>query len=378
MLPNWSELPEELVSIISEKFNFYEDYLRFSSVCHSWRSVTLNNHKRHSQFLKYFPWLMLPADEDEEEDDHRNFFIPSENKIRRLYLPESCGCHCWGSPYGWLVTLGFDQQFHLLNPLSRARLSLPPLSTFKDRSFTDKYPGHNRMCCVRKAIVSTDENNQVLLVCLIMGGSRRLALARPGDTTWTVVQYSNLHKDVIDFNGQVYTIQSRQIMLCDQVSGSGPTLIHFADFPDGVPGYEQFYLVEFGGNLHLVVRALDDTQTQTQLPPREFHHCIETLYFEVYKLDLSTRKWDEQLETLGDYALFLGSNTSFSLKASDYPECKPGCIYYTDDYDENADRLVGRNMGIYNLETDIFEPLYEGDDILSRFSPPVWITPNPF
>ncbi|PIA42617.1 hypothetical protein AQUCO_02000212v1 [Aquilegia coerulea] len=371
LLQNWSELPEELLSMIGEKLNFYKDYLRFSVVCHPWRSATLN-YKRHNQFLKSFPLLMLPADEEEEEDDHRSFFIQSGNKICRLYLPEARGCHCWGSPYGWLVTFGLDQQFHLLNPFSGIRLPLPPRSKFKDTCFTDKYPSHNRRCCVRKAIVSNHDTKGFgginYVVYLIIGGCRELVFARPGDTTWTVVKNSLHGRDIINFNGQIYTVQSGEniMMLCDHnnVSGSHPTLTHFAKLPDGVEGTEQFYLVELGGELHLVVRTLE--RTQTKLPPKELHHYFETVCLEVFKLDLSTRKWDEQLQTLGDYALFLGSNTSFALKASDYPECKPDCIYFTDDYDETGDRLVGGDMGIYNLETDTFEPLYEGEQVMQR------------
>ncbi|PIA29892.1 hypothetical protein AQUCO_05800164v1 [Aquilegia coerulea] len=343
-------------------------------VCHPWRSVTLN-HKRHIQFLKSFPWLLLTAG---EEEDQRYFFIPSENRACRLNLPEARGCHCWGSPNGWLVTLGFDQQFHLLNPLTRKRLPLPPLSTFKDRNFTASKPGTNRMFCVRKASVFTDdENPQFLVVYLIIGEFQKCAFARPGDTTWTVVGKSDLLIDVINFNGKLYAVKNGgHIRVCDDPNGPHPTLIHFAALPDVVMGTERFYLVELGGELHLVVRTSD--RTQTDIPPYEFHHYVKTSYFEVFKLDLSTLKWDE-LETLGDYALFVGSNTTFALKASHYPDqCKAGCIYFTDDYDEAYGKLVGDDMGIYNLEADTFELLYKGDDILSRFSPPVWITPKPF
>ncbi|PIA29893.1 hypothetical protein AQUCO_05800165v1 [Aquilegia coerulea] len=348
LLPNWSELPEELLLIIAEKLSLYQDFLRFGAVCHPWKSVTLN-HKRHIQFLKSFPWLLLTAG---EEEDQRYFFIPSENRVCRLNLPEAHGCHCWGSPYGWLVTLGFDQQFHLLNPLTRKRLPLPPLSTFKNRNFTASKPGINRMFC-------------------------DLAFARPGDTTWTVVEQSFLQTDIINFNGKIYTVQhGDELMVCDDPNGPHPTLIRFAALPDVVVGTERFYLVELGGELHLVVGTSD--RTQTKVPPNEFHHYYKTSYFDVFKLDLSTLKWDE-LETLGDYPLFVGSNTTFALNASDYPDlCNPGCIYFTDDCVETYGKLVDDDMGIYNLESDTFELLYKGDDILSRFSPPVWITPKPF
>ncbi|KAF5196713.1 F-box protein skip23 [Thalictrum thalictroides] len=395
-MPDWSELPEELLNIIAEKIDFYKDFLSFSAVCHPWRSVTLN-HKRPSHLLKpNFPWLMLTADDEDEDEDHRSFFIPSENRVFRLNLPEARGCHCWGSPYGWLVTLGFDQQFHLLNPLTRKRLPLPSLLTFENINFTAATPGRNRCSCVGKAIITvsstgedgeatvTDDayaydgngiNPQFLLVYLCIGGYQQLVFARPGDTTWTVVEQSNLTVDVINFNGKIYAVEcAGLIKVCDNSRGLHPTLIVFAAKPDNV-GPDRFYLVEFGGELHLVVRIFDFAE---EIPPDEFHHCEVAAWFEVFKLDLSTLKWNE-LETLGDYALFVGSNTTFALKASDYPDqCKPGCIYFTDDCFETYSKLLGADMGIYNLETGTFEPLYEGDGVLSRFSPPVWITPKPF
>ncbi|KAF5197619.1 hypothetical protein FRX31_012796, partial [Thalictrum thalictroides] len=96
---NWSELPEELLRIIAKKIVFVHDFIRFGAVCHPWRSVTLAIDK-HELFLKSFPWLMLPADDEEEDDNNRRFFIPFENRICSINLPEARGCHCWGSPYG--------------------------------------------------------------------------------------------------------------------------------------------------------------------------------------------------------------------------------------------------------------------------------------
>ncbi|KAF9623209.1 hypothetical protein IFM89_000050 [Coptis chinensis] len=90
--------------LLTTRKNSVVDVCRKSSpcccilVCQSWRSVTLD--KRHfSSFLKRFPWLMLTADEVE---DNRGFFSPFENKIYRLNLPEASGCHCLGFSF-WLV-----------------------------------------------------------------------------------------------------------------------------------------------------------------------------------------------------------------------------------------------------------------------------------
>ncbi|PIA28120.1 hypothetical protein AQUCO_07200031v1 [Aquilegia coerulea] len=387
--PNWSELPDELVRIIAEKLEFSHDFIRFGAVCHPWRSVTLTLDKR-LLFLKSFPWLMLPSSADDDDDDDyeddqdqdRRFFIPFENRICHIKLPEARGCHCWGSPYGWLLTFGFDQQFHLLNPLTRVRLPLPPRSTFEDSFFDDTNPGKNRMCCVRKAfIILTSDNNVVVennfLVLLTIGEFGESVFARPGDKTWSVIEapgYGNM-KDIIRFNGQFYGVDELgHLKVCD-FRGPHPVFVDFANHPEGARGSQGFYLVELGGDLHMVNRLYDPTPVE--FPPKEFHHVYKSIFFHVLKFDFCTRKW-EILQTLGDHAIFIGSNTSFGFKASDYLACKPGCIYFTDDYNESFGRLLGADMGIYNHKANTIEPVYQGNDILSRFSPPVWITPNSF
>ncbi|PIA28121.1 hypothetical protein AQUCO_07200032v1 [Aquilegia coerulea] len=343
LTPNWSELPEELLRIIAEKIIFSHDFIRFGAVCHQWRSVTLT------------------FDKGPRTRTRQTFFIPFENRICHINLPEARGCHCWGSPYGWLITFGFDQQFHLLNPLTRVRLPLPPQSTFQDSLFTDTTPGVNRMCCVSKAfIVSTSDDNVVvhvddLLVLLTIGQYGNFVFARPGDKSWSVIQITGRGnvRDFIHFNGQFYGVDELgNLKVCD-FSGPRPVFFDFANHPEYARGCEGYYLVELGGDLHMVIRFYDPTPVE--IPPKEFQHFYKSVFFDILKFDFCTCKW----ETLGDHAIFIGSNTTFGFKASDYPACKPDCIYFTDDYDN-------------------YLPLYEGNDIVSRFSPPVWIAPNPF
>ncbi|KAF5204793.1 hypothetical protein FRX31_005621 [Thalictrum thalictroides] len=207
------------------------------------------------------------------------------------------------------------------------------------------------------------------------GSYSKFVFARPGDKSWSVIEGVRFVNDFINFNGQLYGIGwNGGLMLCD-FSDPHPTFIDFANPPEDVKGYEPIYVVELGGELYMVIRLVDPTPIE--FPPIEFHHVYKAVFFDVYKFDFSTRRW-EYLKTLGDYAIFIGSNTTFGVKASDYPSCKPDSIYFTDDFKEPFGHLTGADMGIYNIEAGTIEPLYEGDDFLSRFSPPVWITPNPF
>ncbi|KAF9625449.1 hypothetical protein IFM89_022846 [Coptis chinensis] len=373
-LNSFSGLHEDILRLIAEKIDLIVDFIRFGAVCKSWRSVTLD--KRHfSLFLKPLPWLMLTADDGEEI---RSFFSPFENKIYRLNLPKASECHCWGSPFGWVVTVAFDHKVHMLNPLSRASLPLPPLSAFNDRYFDAKSPGKNRMSYITKAVVvevsSSSIAEEQFLVLIIYGGCNSLAFARPGDETWTpMLCHTKAVFDALYFNGQFYAVNSWGFVhLCDTYGLPRSQSTIFARPPPNVKGVDRFYILELQGELHLVVRVLD---FGTDMPAIEFQHLLKTKLIEVYKCDFCTRKW-EKLQNLGDHAIFIGSNNSVSLKASDYPGCKPSCIYFTDDHNEASGRLVGHDMGIFNMDTGEIERLYEGDDSLSRYSPPVWITPH--
>ncbi|KAF9592142.1 hypothetical protein IFM89_012571 [Coptis chinensis] len=270
MSQNWSELPEELLKMIAEKIEFLDDFVRFSVVCRSWSLVKFNKH--HFSFIvkSQFPWLMLANDDD--NSNSRRFFNYPQNKICHMNLSKASGCHCWGSPFGWLVVLGLDSQFHLLNPLSGVWFSLPSLSKYRDRSCLGlsslnvlshdwRYPKRNRMSCVRKAIIvstmnnsidDTDDENSVggFLVFLIVGRFWQLAFARPGDNTWTNIISTPGQEDILHFNGRFYAVDfGGNIWVCDDITTMGgscrPTLLPFASPPEFSMRWTiTFYLVE--------------------------------------------------------------------------------------------------------------------------------------
>lgn len=54
---------------------------------------------------------------------------------------------------------------------------------------------------------------------------------------------------------------------------------------------------------------------------------------------------------LRDFALFLGDNSSVLVLASDFPGCKPNCIYFTHDDDGFRSCAQNiRNSGVYDLK----------------------------
>ncbi|PIA43043.1 hypothetical protein AQUCO_02000471v1 [Aquilegia coerulea] len=383
---SWSQLPFDILEMVTKKFNSIEDLYSLGGVCSSWRSVALSIRKHKNKTL---PWLMLTANYNHT---HRDFFSVAENKIYRSNYPKAFyDCQCWGSPFGWLVTFAYDRQtFHLLNPFSplSPRLPLPTLRTFPsppDRSKT------LLSLFITKAVVvvlhshNLEESNHhdQFLVFAIYGLSKNLAYSRPGDKIWTGVTFkettpssSGGQLDIIHLNGQFYSVDSNGSiwLLCDVAANAPnpPTAIPFASPPPmnellkticGKSG-KTISLLEMDAELHLAVRF-------------QHRNTRKTLLIEIFKCDASTREW-QKLTTLGDYALFLGTCTSISIKASDYSAsiCTPGCIYYCyDDYKNHAE-IVPPDIGIIDVARREIEFLNVDDKRTYHFSAPAWVLPT--
>ncbi|KAF3681372.1 putative GDSL esterase/lipase-like [Capsicum annuum] len=101
----------------------------------------------------------------------------------------------------------------------------------------------------------------------------------------------------------------------------------------------KFYLVEVSSALLLVA---------------PFSHGDSSATFKFKVVELDVIKGDfKQIKTLGDSAIFLGSNAVISIDASKFAEVEPSHIYFTDDWCIDYHYLEGgggRDMGAYNLK----------------------------
>ena len=72
---NWSELPNELLNLISKRIDNEIDLIRFRSICTNWRSSSISNHHRGMLTIN-FPLLLSPLNNDS---------ININRKLCRLY-----------------------------------------------------------------------------------------------------------------------------------------------------------------------------------------------------------------------------------------------------------------------------------------------------
>ncbi|PIA42706.1 hypothetical protein AQUCO_02000273v1 [Aquilegia coerulea] len=206
--------------------------------------------------------------------------------------------------------------------------------------------------------------------------------------------YRSFFKDVIYFNKtqQFYAVlQDGAVLSVDLIregEGEGgqsiiiPKLTQIAPPTHEFEAYRQRYLVETSsGELLQVCKILRRRYNQTLAnidKTTNLDEYVEIVKFEVFKLDPVIVEWS-RIHDMGDTILFLGDNSSISGSASEFPGCKPNCIYYTDDgyrIEVRAGSLYNpHDMGIYNLADGTHQPHYPTASRIN-FPAPIWLEPT--
>ncbi|KAL5726221.1 hypothetical protein ACHQM5_009278 [Ranunculus cassubicifolius] len=360
-----SQLPDGIIDLIGEKMTSVEDILRFGAVCKSWHSAVES--RRKTQNARFLPWLMLATYEHHKRGIQK-FYSLSSKKTFKLKLPQIQRRRCFGTSFGWMVTFGIDLKIHLLNPFTGIQLSLPSQPTFQNPFPRNTPPDCLRAGFVEKfmAIQLQTPESESIIVMSIHSEFCNLSFARPGDSAWTLVDCPTKgFRDVISYNGEIYAFNAKgDLMLCEIRDAAHSKAIKIASPPEDFALGDKYYLVEMNGSLHCVERVYTaDSQ--------KIGHT--TTFFEVHEFDFGTKSWT-YLHDLGDYALFLGTNTSYAIEIGEFSELKPNCVYYTDDHSELY-RLKVYDMGVYDYGEQTTEDIYSGDCIWSHFSRPIFIRP---
>ena len=227
------------------------------------------------------------------------------------------------------------------------------------------------------------------------GHNLSIAFCRPGDKSWTFVESPGRYmsiEDVIHFKDQVFyavCFRGTPVVAYDLADLSSPKTYSLeASFKfEPLSSLEKLmrgwwcdrcYLVESLGNLLWVRRFissnLDDENYFVYDHFARFPN--KTVDFDVYRLDFARNTW-ECTKCIGDQALFLGKNQSFSLSAQEFPNLKANRIYFTDDSSVHFNRPLygGHDFGHHDIGCN---PIFKN----SKFGyqkilpPPIWVMPN--
>ncbi|OVA10869.1 Protein of unknown function DUF295 [Macleaya cordata] len=206
-----------------------------------------------------------------------------------------------------------------------------------------------------------------------------LTFCKKGDEAWTVIKDAlGYCEDVIHYKNLFYAVNREgSLAICDVISDLSPLVTVLAPPLPVVSHVTELvvipYLVDSFWVLLLVKRYLE------LVDGLEFESLgFKTVGFDISRLDSSIPKWVE-VKSLGDHMLFLGTNSSLCLLATEFSGCEGNCIYFTVSY--NAGHYVGSwnyDTGVFNVGDGSIKPLANCTGYFGlSFTPPVWVTPNP-
>ncbi|KAJ4804867.1 F-box protein skip23 [Rhynchospora pubera] len=274
---------------------------------------------------------------------------------------------------------------HFLNPITKAHVTFPPLSTCQKSIYLTK-----RSCPLNVAkivVVSSSEidtqPNYVIVV--LITDERTLHFCRLGDDRWKEV-YPSIPtiEDVIEFKGLLHVVDSSSTLFVIETSTCSKMTPVAVPVHRGRLPHRQ-YLVESAGNLLLISR-IQTVKTSLfkvfRLVESQKTYC-DPYYRQAYCPEDPVFKIWEEIESLHDKIVFVGLNRTFCLDSKLYPGCKGNCIYFADDCDDSdARRAAGmctgpHDNGVYYMNDKRVEYFMEG--ISDRLPmPAIWFSPNPW
>ncbi|KAF9620666.1 hypothetical protein IFM89_013966 [Coptis chinensis] len=379
-MADWAGIPEELLSLICQRLDSFVDYLQFKVVCKPWRCVSYNYP------LPQFPLLMLPQ-ENTSSTCRRSFLGLTKSgeefdktKVYELDLPEIHRHRCVGAAGNWIVTVDMELDMHIFNLFSKVHMNLPSQSTFNTQIHDPTInQTRSRELMVSKVVLTYPKDpSEDFIAVAIHTVLKKIAIARPGDKTWTTIQNIPCVMDVIYFKQQLYGICANRKLYILDIKSNPPKAseVHVSfslSFGYFLGVGINRYLVEWSGELLQVLQHESPKEEGEEGGIKKFY----TDAFHVFKLDFAYNIW-RLVESLGQHALFLGFNTSVSVLASAETIFKRNFIYFVEDhrmqyYRTNVNIEISFDMGVFNLEDRKVRPFSTNTTSASPFSPPVWI-----
>ncbi|KAJ4798958.1 F-box protein (DUF295) [Rhynchospora pubera] len=328
---DWSDLPLDLLHLISKRLSDLSDFIRFRAVCKRWHCAA-----PIADPPRQLPWVVATRD---GLPNTVRFYSLSTGKIYSISFAEAKGKRLLGSSHDYM--LAFDpkrRHLTLLNPFTRSEILLPP---------TDS-DWHRPLYIGPDPVQSGDD----VVVCWHSSGILTVGSCRPGDQEWKKIQIPEGAYGHTYYKGKYY-VNERETLATKVIDiKTGATLLTIPPLICTKTGQPRRldYLVMSSGELLGVSGRKWTCNT------------IGDHKFEVYQLDNKNEvaRWIK-IDSIGDRVLFLDDTVGFCLRASEFEGLKGDCIYFIAYlYKADADVLYEYPLCRYNLKNGRAEAAVPG------------------
>ncbi|GAU12095.1 hypothetical protein TSUD_00610 [Trifolium subterraneum] len=323
---NWSELPTELLNLISQRINNDLDLIRFRSVCHNWRTSSISYHHHHTlpfnlpHFISHYPLcslskhiiVLIKSPQKQDQETLQPWLIKiskNSNGETQLVHPLHDNLNIYRFPY--------DLDFNKLSVVHLGNHFV--MHDYREGSTNIQKAGFG------KKVVAVTCHGKKPLALFTLNFEGHPVLFNCRKERWTVITYmSTLFQDICVFKERFCAVNKIGLTVA-----FGP---YYTDLvAENVDGGYMKFLVESEGELFLV-----DIYDR---------HCFgfpgeDGLRLNVFRLDEKEKRW-VKVTNLGDRVLFLGNGCSFSTSVS-----KGGnCVIFIDDAFLPSDNMYcGRSV----------------------------------
>ncbi|XP_078182093.1 uncharacterized protein LOC144575729 [Carex rostrata] len=343
--PDWAHLPLAAVLLISQKVKCITDYVRFRAVCSPWRSASL---PKPSHLPPQLPWLMIPylVSTDIVDDGIRLFYDLWESKMCKIPLPETIGKMCCATYRGWiLIVASGGSELFLLNPLTRARVPLPPFNIpvkhiwdgdeEDKRRFGERPPrmvdhlfkSMSTPYAITKITFSRDLTDPNCVIMVFFQRARGLFYCKVGDPSWTKVAqppYPNAELADAAYNNGSFYLYYEGVMAIYNLNKHKEQGIYF--FQPELKSLPKFFLVGKSGVYMAVVHPAEEEygeeaeEATVEVPKQKID--LYQVIGEELQMDL------KRVADTSNTVLFYGDNFHFlDVCADDWDPLVGGSIY---------------------------------------------------
>ncbi|KAJ4805230.1 F-box family protein [Rhynchospora pubera] len=329
--PDWSDLPPELISLISRKLIDIFDFVRLRAVCKTWRSAV-----RTSDLTPQLPWIMDNSDQSFKKG-YLRFYSLLTGKTHNFNVPRSIQKFITGSAYNYLFS--YDMQTcdcSLINPLTKDEISLPPspVGIWYPTCVPADPSSRYAVISIHPTLKTTD-----LLFCQL------------GDLDWTLMKeesfpYYRIHGMGIKCLLEGFVFHDGLCYATDRDTGSTvvinlatQTVICVAPQPESELRKEFAYLIVSAGEILRVCQYNKRCQQ-------------ETSYFDIYRLHLGNRDGNVinpcwiKIDNINHQFLFLHGKHGCSFRADDFSGFIGNSIYFLTKRNIKETYILSR----YNLK----------------------------